>query len=370
MSKKLADLITARIRAGGPISIADYMAECLLHPDHGYYAQREPFGSRGDFVTAPEISQLFGEIIGVWLVHAWRQAGRPAPFVLAEAGPGRGTLMADILRTARIDPAFGAAAQVALVEASTRLRAIQKETIGALAPGTRWFDRLEDLPDGPLFLVGNEFLDALPIRQFVKTASDWWERLVGLDQDERLHFVAGPATLPDDALPPDHAAAPPGAIFEASPAREAVAATLAGRIARDGGLALLIDYGHSKTAIGDTFQAMRDHAFADPLAEPGLADLTSHVDFGALARVAAQAGAEVLPILTQSDFLVATGIVERAGALGSGKDTATQTDIRHAVERLCGQDAGQMGALFKVLCLTGPDFPRPLAPFETQPQAG
>lgn len=370
MSTTLADLIAARIRAGGPISIADYMVECLLHPDHGYYAQREPFGSAGDFITAPEISQLFGEIIGVWLVHAWRQAGRPSRFVLAEAGPGRGTLMADILRTARIDPAFGAAAHVTLVEASPRLRAIQEETIGALAPGALWFDRLEHLPDGPLFLIGNEFLDALPIRQFVKTTSGWRERLVGLDADDEFQFVAGPASLPDDALPADHDAASPGAIFEVSPAREAVAATLAERIARDGGLALLIDYGHARTAIGDTFQAMRHHAFADPLAEPGLADLTSHVDFAALARVASNAGAAALPILTQGDFLVATGIVERAGALSTGKDAATQADIRQAVERLCGNGTGQMGALFKVLCLVGTDFPRPLAPFGTQPQTG
>jgi len=364
MTTPLGELLAARIAAAGPMTVADYMAECLLHPEHGYYAAREPFGKAGDFVTAPEISQLFGEMIGAVLVNAWRLAGRPAPFVLAEAGPGRGTLMADILRTARVDPDFSDAAQVMLVEASTRLRDIQHRTLGADAHRVTWADALDDLPDLPVFLVANEFFDALPIRQFVKTAKGWRERLVGLTDENALAFVAGASALPARDLPQGHADAPDGSIFEIAPAREAAVATIATRLAAHGGLALLIDYGHLQTGMGDTFQAMRDHTYVDPLAEPGLADLTSHVDFEVLARAAASEGARPLPAMTQGAFLIGGGIIERAGALGAGKDAEAQAAIRTAVARLCGDDDGQMGALFKVLALAGKGLEGPVPPFQ------
>ncbi len=370
MTSPLADQIAARIRAGGPISIADYMAECLLHPDHGYYARREPFGADGDFITAPEISQLFGEIVGAWLIHVWRQAGQPDPFVLAEVGPGRGTLMADIVRTARIDGAFAASADVVLIEASQRLRAIQAATIGDQAPHTKWHHRIEDLPERPLFLVANEFLDALPIRQFVKTGDGWHERLVGLTDDEQLGFLAGPSRLPPDALPSDHEQAAPGAIFEIAPAREAAVSAIATHIARHGGVALFIDYGHTRTAVGDTLQAVRNHQYVDPLADPGLADVTSHVDFEALARAATHAGTTALAPMTQGDFLLANGIAERAGRLGARMDAGAQAAIVDDVGRLCGSGASQMGSLFKVLCIMDRQIPRPLAPFDIASQTG
>ncbi|WP_349362585.1 MAG: class I SAM-dependent methyltransferase [Roseitalea porphyridii] len=362
MTTPLGTILAARIAATGPMPVADYMAECLLHPKHGYYASREPFGAGGDFVTAPEISQLFGEIVGAFLINAWRQAGRPAPFLLAEAGPGRGTLMADIVRTARIDPAFDEAARVTLIEASARLRAVQKTTLRDGAQRVTWCDRLDELPRRPLLLVANEFLDALPVRQFVRTDKGWRERMVGLDAEGALAFVAGPATLGANDLPPGHASAPEGAVFEIAPAREAVAATIGAHLAAHGGVALLIDYGHLRTAVGDTLQAVRGHQHADPLAEPGLADLTYHVDFEAIARAATAAGATALPPMTQGDFLIGAGILERAGRLGAGKGEAVQRQITKAVERLCGTGTGQMGALFKVLCLTGPGA-GPLPPF-------
>lgn len=364
MTTPLHDLLAARIATAGPMTVADYMAECLLHPEHGYYAAREPFGTAGDFITAPEISQLFGEIVGAVLVNAWRQAGRPSPFLIAEAGPGRGTLMADIVRTARVDRGFSDAAQIVLVEASARLRDVQRQTLGADAQRATWADTLDDLPDLPLFLIANEFFDALPIRQFVKTAKGWRERMVGLTDDSTLAFVAGASTLPDRDLPQGHAGAPEGAIFEIAPAREATAATIAASLAKRGGFALLIDYGHLQSGIGDTFQAMRDHAYVDPLAEPGLADLTSHVDFDALARAATAQGARSLPAMTQGAFLIDGGIIERAGALGAGKDAATQDAIHAAIARLCGEADGQMGVLFKVLALAGQGLDGPVPPFQ------
>ncbi|MBO6640303.1 MAG: SAM-dependent methyltransferase [Roseitalea sp.] len=363
MTTPLAAILAARIAAAGPMTIADYMAECLLHPEHGYYASREPFGAAGDFITAPEISQLFGEIVGAVLVNAWRQAGRPSPFLLAEAGPGRGTLMADIIRTARIDPGFSEAAKITLIEASARLRDVQRETLGADAHRVTWADTLDELPALPLFLVANEFFDALPFRQFVRTGDGWRERMVGLGEDDALAFVAGAATVPDRDLPPGHATAPDGSIFEVAPAREAAASVIGAHLAAHGGLAVLIDYGHLRTAIGDTFQAMRGHGFTDPLAEPGLADLTSHVDFEALARAAASGGARPLPAMTLGTFLIGGGIIERAGALGAGKDAAAHEALRAAVARLCGDEDGQMGALFKVLALAGKDLDGPVPPF-------
>ncbi|NBN76908.1 class I SAM-dependent methyltransferase [Microvirga tunisiensis] len=359
-----------RIRLTGPMSVADYMTACLADPQDGYYTTSpEPFGRDGDFITAPEVSQMFGELIGGWVLATWIAMGTPDPVHLVELGPGRGTLMADLLRTARLRPAFLAAVRVHLVEVSPRLRARQADTLAPLiAPlsGTltgsgmaavTWHDRLAEVPAGPTILIANEFFDALPIRQYQKTPAGWRERVVGLDATGALTFGVGGAALAEDVVPTGARDAAPGAILEVSPASLAVAQELAGRLVSDGGAALLIDYGHLRSAPGDTLQALSRHAFADPLAEPGKADLTAHVDFEALARAATHAGAEALAPLTQGEFLLRLGLLERAGQLGAGKDAATQERLRGEVERLAAPD--QMGELFKVLALAAPGLVPP-----------
>ncbi|MTH98162.1 class I SAM-dependent methyltransferase [Roseibium sp. RKSG952] len=359
----LKERLRARIAATGPITVADYMASCLGDPRDGYYTTREPFGTGGDFITAPEVSQMFGELIGAFMLQAYEHAGRPKDFLLVELGPGRGTLMADLLRTARLQPDFVANARLCMVETSARLRAKQGETLkdGPLVP--EFFDKVADLPDWPLFLVANEFLDALPIHQFVKTGTEWRERMVGLDADGELAFGVGTTTLPGDQLPPENARIPAGAILETQPASNAVAEEIGARLKARGGCALFIDYGYLKTAAGDTLQALYKQKPDPVLAHPGNADLTAHVNFEALAKAAGHGGATALPPLTQGEFLVRLGLLERAGRLGSGKSHSEQEQIRDAVERLAAPD--QMGDLFKVLALTGDEAP--LIPFDSPP---
>ncbi len=363
MTTPLGEKLTAIIAENGPISIADYMSQCLADPEHGYYATRDPFGTAGDFTTAPEISQMFGELIGAWLVHAWRAAGAPAPAILTEAGPGRGTLMADILRAASIDPAFIQAISVHLVETSPALRDKQQATLSSVKAPVTWHERIEDAPGGPLFFIANEFFDALPIRQYIRTGDDWRERVVGLDGAGDLAFGLGPGRL-DRPAPDTHDdpldGAPENAMVEICPAATTIMEIIAGRIAASGGVALIVDYGYGEAVFGDTLQAVKNHAFADPLSEPGEADLTAHVDFAALARSARRAGAAVHGPVDQSTFLLAAGLLERAGQLGAGKDAATQEAIAKAVERLAGPEA--MGTLFKMLAVTPAGLVLP--PFE------
>lgn len=343
----LARILAARIRATGPITLADYMAECLLHPAHGYYTTRPPFGETGDFTTAPEISQMFGELLGLCLAQSWLDQGAPHPFTLAELGPGRGTLMADVLRATKGVPGLQAAAQVVLVEASPALRQLQARTIAR--PGLRWIDSASDLPDQPLFLIANEFFDALPIRQFQRDAAGWRERVIGL-RDNALAFGLSAPVDPDLLGLRD---APPGTVVEINPTARAIAAGLAQILRRRGGLALILDYG-GWNGTGDTFQALRRHAFADPLAEPGLADLTAHVDFAALA-----AAAHGLPhrYATQGQVLTALGIGPRADRLAQALTGEALTAHRAAERRLTHPQ--EMGELFKALALTGPDAPPP-----------
>lgn len=339
----LACLLAARIAAtGGPITVADYMADCLLHPVRGYYTTRDPLGAAGDFTTAPEISQMFGELLGLALAQAWLDQGAPAPFTLAELGPGRGTLMADVLRATRGVPGLHTAAQVVLVEASPVLRAAQ----AARVPGTRWTDTTADLPDQPLFLLANEFFDALPIRQFLRDGDGWRERVIGLRDGALAFGLSPPVPCPD----PRFAADPPGTLVEVCPALPAVCAPVADRIARHGGAALIVDYG-GWGSHGDTLQAMRAHGFADPLAEPGLADLTAHVDFQALA------GACALPhhYTTQGAFLTALGIDQRAARLAERLDGRARESHLAAHRRLTHPD--EMGSLFKVLGFVRPGAP-------------
>ena len=345
----LKERLKRLIAAAGPISVADYMAACLFDPEAGYYTTREPFGAAGDFTTAPEISQMFGELVAIWAYSAWDEAGRPMPMTLAEIGPGRGTLMADMLRTLdRLDTGFITRARIAMIEASPRLAEIQSARLAGGRCRPTWFAQVSELPALPLVLVGNELFDALPVRQFVRTAEGWRERMVGLAEDGELAFVVGVAGIDPAALPDGADAAPEGAVFEIAPAREALMAGISARIARDGGAALFIDYGHLRPGLGDTLQAVRRHAYDDVLANPGEADLTSHVDFFALARSAQAHGLEARTT-TQGQFLLGLGLLERAGALGAATDEVTRERLRGEVERLAGPEA--MGDLFKVLCV-------------------
>ena len=338
----LGDLLKAEIAAHGPISVEDFMARALGDPVHGYYIKQDPFGAAGDFTTAPEVSQMFGEMIGLCLADHWMRAGAPKAFVLCECGPGRGTLMADIWRATKIVPGFHQAARIVLVETSPVLRARQLETLGQVGAQAWHVDSFADVPDGPLWLVANEFFDALPIRQFVKTETGWHARLVGLGETGALSF--GLAPEPDPILTQE---APLGSVLEIMVSGLIFMQALAQHIAAQGGLALLIDYGHGASGLGDTLQAMRAHRFVDVLHEPGDCDLTAHVDFAALARVARQAHASVFGPATQGDFLCALGIEARAQRLQQhARDPAS---VARALQRLTDMDQRGMGSLFKVL---------------------
>ncbi|WP_333824480.1 class I SAM-dependent methyltransferase [Pinisolibacter sp.] len=359
--------IRALVRLNGPLPVFDYMALCLGDPEHGYYMAREPFGQAGDFVTAPEVSQMFGEMIGAFVVETWERLGRPAPFNLVEFGPGRGTLMADLLRVARRVPAFLAAARLHLVETSPRLRAKQAATLANQSLKPTWHDRLDTLPDGPLLVVANEFFDALPIRQFELRDGRWHERVVGLDETGGLAFGLGPTTLPTDAVSPRAGRPEEGSIVEISPVGVEIMTALAKRVVAERGLVVAVDYGYAGPAFGDTFQAIRAHTYVDPLGRPGEADLTAHVDFTALAAAATRAGAAAHGPIEQGDFLLALGLAERAGRLGADKDEAARAEIVSQVSRLVGPE--EMGSLFKVLAVTPPGVVPPGFPLASGPAA-
>lgn len=344
----LRERLKAQIAQGGPMTVAQYMTACLHDPQEGYYATRPALGEEGDFITAPMISQMFGELIGVWAAASWRLMGEPAAVRLVELGPGDGTLMGDLLRAGRAAPGFLEAADVWLVETSPPLRARQERTLGA---ATRWAGSLAEVPGGaPLLLVANEFLDCLPARQFVRTALGWCERLVGLDADRRLGFVVNPT--PAAGLLPE---APKGAVYEQSAAQEALAAAIGARVVRDGGAALLIDYGRSEPGFGDTLQALKSHRKLDPLASPGEADLTVHADFPAVMAAARREGAQAA-ILTQADFLARMGIGARAEALVRSRPSKSGVIGRQLDRLLSGE---QMGELFKACCIHAPGFVPP-----------
>jgi SAM-dependent MidA family methyltransferase len=333
-----------RILQDGPVTVERYMALCLQH----YYATRDPLGGSGDFTTAPEISQMFGELIGLWAAEVWHGMGRPASIRLVELGPGRGTLMADALRAARLAPDFLAALSVHLIETSPTLRDKQRQTLAAARLPIAWHDHVEEVPDGPVLVVANEFFDALPIRQFVATERGWCERLVGLKGED---LVFGLKAEPEASLPQ-----PPrlGAVLELPVAAIDVVRTLAGRLAQQGGAALCIDYGYWGPAFGDTLQAVKAHAFADPLADPGEADLTTHVDFHRLAKSAD--GLRVHGPLEQGAFLRVLGIDQRAESLKRHATAAQSAAIDAAAGRLTGAGPKAMGQLFKVVGLSHPDL--------------
>ncbi|KAB2676165.1 class I SAM-dependent methyltransferase [Brucella tritici] len=353
----LKDRLKRLIAASGPISVADYMAACLGDREAGYYTTREPFGRDGDFITAPEVSQMFGELIGIWCVSEWDALGCPDNIVLCEIGPGRGTLMSDMLRTiGRLAPQMLGYARVVMVETSPRLVERQREKLANIGAKIDWFERFSDISadtaNGPLILVTNELFDAIPFRQFVKVDGRFVERMIALDEKDEFHFVSGLGGIDPALLPAGHAEAPEGAIFEAAPARTALMQEIASHIATTRGAALNIDYGHLKAGFGDTLQAMLKHSFDDVFANPGIADLTSHVDFDILDKTARASGCKT-GMMTQGEFLLAMGLVDRAGRLGAGKDAAFQEKIRQDVERLAAPD--QMGTLFKVLAISDSD---------------
>lgn len=312
-----------RIGTDGPITVEAYMDACNRY----YYATRDPLGVRGDFTTAPEISQIFGELIGACLAHCWGRAGKPQDVAYVELGPGRGTLAADALRVMK---SAGLEPSVHFVETSPVLRAAQAETV----PGAIGYEEFADVPDGPLLVIANEFLDALPIRQFVGAM-------------ERRVVVAGGGLAFDRD----------GEIVEASPAREEAVTGIAKRLVKCDGVAVLIDYGHAKTAPGDTLQAVRGHKFAPVLADPGEQDLTAHVDFEAIARAAREAGAAVTDVVAQGEWLKRLGIDARAQSLARAHPKRAD-EIETARNRLC--DADQMGDLFKVIAVHSPDWPQPV----------
>jgi SAM-dependent MidA family methyltransferase len=358
----LLDEIKALIGERGPITIEQYMQLALGHPEHGYYMSRDPFGALGDFTTSPEISQMFGELLGLWAAEVWASMGSPRTVRLVELGPGRGTLMSDALRAARIVPEFRDAVDVWLVETSPTLAAMQHDLLLDSGVPVSWAQSLKDIPDGPAIVIGNEFLDALPVRQFVRMNGQWRERTVGLDSSGELAFDV--AAAPEPYISAD---APNGEILEVNPAGHRFMFQLGARLMKQGGAALLIDYGHLATGFGDTLQALRAHRYVDPLAVPGDCDLTAHVDFGAMARSARATGAIVYGPIDQGDFLRAIGIDLRTKALVERAKPERAEELQHARARLVGKAKGEMGALFKAMAMTDKRLPPPPG---FQPSAG
>jgi NADH dehydrogenase [ubiquinone] 1 alpha subcomplex assembly factor 7 len=354
----LGDLLRTMIAQDGPVSVERYMALALGHPTHGYYKTRDPLGVRGDFTTAPEISQMFGELVGLWAAEAWQALGAPRPVNLVELGPGRGTMMADALRAARVMPAFLDAIDVHLIETSPALVARQRTTLADSARPVAWHSGFDTIPSGPSIILANEFFDALPVRHYVSCSDGWRERMVGLDTKGDLAFGLAPDVEPDL-----RAAAPEGAILEIAAVSQQLMATLAARIAAQGGALLVIDYGHTTTVLGETLQAVRWHRFIDPLDSPGEADLTAHVDFAALVRAARASGAIVRGPVTQAFFLEQIGIRQRAATLTRRATPEDAQKIGSALNRLVStQVPTDMGTLFKVMAVVPRGTP-PLAGF-------
>jgi NADH dehydrogenase [ubiquinone] 1 alpha subcomplex assembly factor 7 len=376
----LLALLRARITRDGPMPVDDYIRACVADPEHGYWQRAETIGTGGDFITSPEISQVFGELLGLWCAVTWQGMGSPNPLRLIELGPGRGTLMRDMLRAARAVPAFLAAARVYLIETSASLREVQKSTLAssprrrgsaqlstAFPPGVvdprlrgddvpiEWHRALEEVPEGAAIVIANEFLDALLIRQLVFDGAVWRERVVAVDETGGLRFGLGAEA--DVESETTGASPAPGAILELRAGEDELLARLAER--KQPLVALFIDYGPAEWAVGDTLQAVRRHAWVDPLATPGLADLTAHVQFARLAQKARAAGLAVDGPMTQAEFLGRLGINERAARLMAANPQEA-AGIEAGVQRLVSPTG--MGGLFKVLAVRTPSLP-PTVPF-------
>ena len=343
------------IKSSGPMPVWRYMELCLIHPEHGYYVSRDPLGREGDFTTAPEVSQMFGELLGLWAASVWKTIGSPSPFRLIELGPGRGTMMADALRALRVLPPLYQTISVHLVEINPVLREKQRQTLSGVR-NIAWHDSIDEVPEGPSIIFANEYFDVLPIHQVVKRETGWHERVVELGGDGKLEFAAAPEPIPrfEVLLPELVRAAPIGAVFEWRPDAEIM--KIASRVRDQDGAALIIDYGHTRSDAGDTFQAIARHSFTDPLKAPGQADVTAHVDFQALVRAAEDLGARVHGPVTQGDFLKRLGIETRAVTLMAKATPEVSEDISGALKRLTGGGRGGMGSMFKVLGISDPNL--------------
>ena len=343
------------IKSSGPMPVWRYMELCLTHPDHGYYISRDPLGREGDFTTAPEVSQMFGELLGLWVGSVWKAMGSPSLLRLIELGPGRGTMMADALRALRVLPPLYQALSIHLVEINPVLRERQKAALSGVRH-IEWHDRIDEVPDGPAVILANEYFDVLPIHQAVKRETGWHERTVEIDDGGKLAFGFAPDPMPrfEVLLPPLVRAAPVGAVFEWRSDTEIM--KIATRMRDEGGAALIIDYGHVRSDAGDTFQAIARHSFADPLKNPGQADVTAHVDFQALARAAEDLGARVHGPVPQGDFLKSIGIETRAVTLMAKASHEVSEDISSALKRLTDSGRGGMGSMFKVLAVSQPSL--------------
>jgi SAM-dependent MidA family methyltransferase len=341
------------IKSSGPMPVWRYMEQCLTHPRHGYYVARDPLGREGDFTTSPEVSQMFGELLGLWAASVWKAIDSPSVLRLIELGPGRGTMMADALRALRVLPPLYQSLSVHLVEINPELRDKQKSTLTGVR-NIAWHERLDEVPDGPSVILANEYFDVLPIHQVVKREAGWHERVVEIDGNGQLVFgtAAEPTPRFEALLPPLVRAAPVGAVFEWRPDAEIM--RIATRVRDQGGAALIIDYGHLRSDVGDTFQAIARHSFTDPLKNPGQADITAHVDFQALARAAEDLGAQVHGPVPQGDFLKRLGIETRAVTLMAKTTPEISEDISGALKRLIGGGRGGMGSMFKVLAVSEP----------------
>jgi SAM-dependent MidA family methyltransferase len=343
------------ISSSGPMPVWRYMELCLLHPQHGYYIARDPLGREGDFTTAPEVSQMFGELLGLWAASVWKAIGSPGLIRLIELGPGRGTMMADALRALRVLPPLYQALSVHMVEVNPVLREKQRTALSGVR-SIAWHNHIDEVPDGPCIIFANEYFDAMPVHQMVKRETGWHERVVDLDENGTLIFgvESDPTPRFEVLLPPLVRAAPVGAVFEWRPDTEIM--KLARRVRDQDGAALIIDYGHMRSDAGDTFQAIARHSYTDPLKAPGQADLTAHVDFNAMARAAEDVGARTHGPVTQGDFLKQLGIETRAVALMSKASNETSEDIARALKRLIGGGRDGMGSMFKVLGISHPNL--------------
>jgi NADH dehydrogenase [ubiquinone] 1 alpha subcomplex assembly factor 7 len=365
-SSLLQSEIRKLIKSSGPMPVWRYMELCLMHPEHGYYLSRDPLGREGDFITSPEVSQMFGELLGLWAASVWKAIGSPPLLRLVELGPGHGTMMADALRALRVLPPLYQSLSIHLVEVNPVLRDKQKATLSG-SRNASWHEVIDDVPDGPAVIFANEYFDVLPIHQMVKRENGWHERTVELDSDGKLVFGAAPEPTPrfEVLLPPLIRAAPLGAIFEWRPDTEIM--KIANRVRDQGGAALIIDYGHLRSDAGDTFQAIARHSFADPLKNPGQTDLTAHVDFQSMVRAAEDLGTRVHGPVTQGEFLRRLGIETRATTLMAKAAPEIAEDIEGAMKRLVGGGRTGMGEMFKVLAVSQPALAS-LAGFADEPQ--
>ena len=356
--------IRRRISLAGPMPVRQFMTLCLSHPEHGYYMTRDPFGRTGDFITAPEMSQVFGELVGLWAAGVWHLMGSPENVRLVELGPGRGTMMLDALRAAKVVPAFRSALVVHMVEISPELQRRQQLALEGIDVPVLWHQTFDDVPDGPLIVLANEFFDALPVHQAIKQINGWYERVIEIDRDGSFTFGIANDVIPlfEQLLPPSVRDAPIGSLYEWR--TDHLPLALGQRLVHQGGAALVIDYGHADSNVGETLQAVGGHAFANPLVAPGTVDLTAHVDFHSLAIAVESMGARVHGPIDQGQFLRNLGIEKRATALKSFVTGEKAAELDSAIARMIGTERNAMGKMFKAMAFGDPRLGE-LPAFET-----